>query len=113
MSRNELVKSLNARIKKGDVECITGCLQVITFAGWQQFGYLATPESKVEYAGTGWKGFDIKVLANFAKRTRYRELSVKEVAYSQKRLPDYTAQVAELLAKGIYEDVQAAFAPKS
>jgi hypothetical protein len=112
MTRNELVQNLNARIKSGDVDCIKACLQVITYAAWQQFGYTATAESKATFKDYGWKGFDIKVLSNFAKRTRYRDLSVKEVAYSQKRLPEYTEQVAQLLAMGIYKDVVATFAFK-
>ena len=114
MTRNEMVVALVGRIENGDVEAVTRSLQVITFAGWQQYGYSATAESKAEYDGYGWKGGDIKILANFAKRTKYRELSVKELNHAIKRLPAYGEQIAELLAKpGYYDQVVAAFAPKS
>ena len=113
MTRNELVKSLVARIKSGDIESITAMLRVVTFAGWQLFGYTATTESKAEFEGYGWKGFDIKIMSNFAKRTRYRTLSEKEVIYAQKVLPKYTDQIGELLAKeGYYAQVVEAFAPR-
>ena len=113
MTRNEVVASIVGRIKSGDVEAITRSLQVITFAGWQTFGYSATTKSKAEFKGFGWEGFDIKILANYAKRTRYRELSVKELNYAIKKLPKYGEQIAELLAKpGYYDQVVEAFAPK-
>ena len=112
MTRNELIGALNARVNSGDVEAITAMLRVVTFAGWQIFGYTATTATKAEYEGFGWQGFDIKVMSNFAKRTRYRTLSEKEVAYSQKVLPNYTEQIGQLLSKpGYYDKVVEAFAP--
>lgn len=114
MTRNEVVASIVGRIESGDVEAITRSLQIVTFAGWQTFGYSATPESKAEFKGYGWEGFDIKILGNYAKRTRYRELSVKELNYAVKKLPKYGEQIAELLSKpGYYDQVVEAFKPKS
>lgn len=111
MTRNEIELALAGRIENGDAECITSCVQLVTWAGWQVFGYSADAESKAEYQGFGWKGWDIKIMGNFAKRTRRRDLSVKELNYAIKVLPKYVPQVAELLAKGIYAEVQTAFEP--